>query len=348
MSDVEQVRGARWNRVGERGSAAGLRLMVWIFRLLGRRTALALLYPIIAYFFATGGGARRASLAYLRRVQDFGVACGAQVFARTPGLAHSFQHFLAFGEAIVDRISLWLGRTERCVTVWHGEDRKKFLELLAHNHGAVLLSAHFGNIEVLRALSRERAGIVVNALMYTLHAQRFNSVLREVNPSAAMRLVPLESISIDTAIVLRERLAAGEFVTMLADRVAAGAPERQVEVSFLGGTAAFPEGPFILASLLEAPVYTIFAVRRSDFTYEIFFDLLAERVSLPRAGRAEALRGYVEKFVHVLERRCLEAPYQWFNFYDFWLPHAAAGGGDVLLSGAVGAVESGPSRARSG
>ena len=44
----------------------------------------------------------------------------------------------------------------------------------------------------------------------------------------------------------------------------------------------------------------------------------AERIDLPRGRRDELLRECVARYTAVLEEFCLEQPYQWFNFYDFW------------------------------
>ena len=47
---------------------------------------------------------------------------------------------------------------------------------------------------------------------------------------------------------------------------------------------------------------------------------LAERAILPRGRRAEALARYAAAYASRLEKRVLEDPFQWYNFYDFWRP----------------------------
>ena len=67
------VRDRHWSRMAERGTLLGLKTVSWTYRLLGRRTALILLWPVTAYFFVTGRTARKASLKYLRKVyKNFG------------------------------------------------------------------------------------------------------------------------------------------------------------------------------------------------------------------------------------------------------------------------------------
>ena len=309
-----------WSAVQERGSTLGLRFMVTVFRFLGRRICLVLLAPVIGYFFVTGRGSRKASLDYLTRVSVYrqkNAHPSSNACFSAPNLWESYCHFYEFGRAVVDRVALWMGDRNFYLS-WHDKQRDEFLKLLDARQGALLLGAHLGNVEVLRALSQERFGMRVNAFMYTKHAASFNTVLRKLNPDSGIRLIPLESVSASTAIELNERIAKGEFVSMLADRVAAGSRDRVLTVPFLGKGATFPIGPFIFASLLNAPVYLIFALRTGDASYEIHFEKFADRIAIPRKDRESALIALLHQFVARLEYYCALAPYQWFNFYDFW------------------------------
>ena len=47
-----------WHERGERGSALGMRITVWLYRTVGRRAAELLVWPIVAYFFLTDRAAR--------------------------------------------------------------------------------------------------------------------------------------------------------------------------------------------------------------------------------------------------------------------------------------------------
>ena len=99
------TRAAAWHRRAEVGSTAGMRVTVWFYRHLGRRVARALLVPIVAYFWATGAGARAASRAYLARVAE-----DPEAAARLGGRGSPFRHFHAFALSILDRVGFWLGQ----------------------------------------------------------------------------------------------------------------------------------------------------------------------------------------------------------------------------------------------
>ena len=54
-----------WANVAERGSLRALALLRGWYGLFGRRASVALLLPIVTYFYLTGRGSRRASRDYL-------------------------------------------------------------------------------------------------------------------------------------------------------------------------------------------------------------------------------------------------------------------------------------------
>jgi predicted LPLAT superfamily acyltransferase len=111
----------------------------------------------------------------------------------------------------------------------------------------------------------------------------------------------------------------GEVIALLADRMPpGGAAERAVPVRFLGDEAFLPESPFRLAAALGCPVVFMVSVRTGPGAYEVRVEPLAERFELPRRDRAGALARYAQAYASALERHCLSAPLQWFNFFDFW------------------------------
>jgi predicted LPLAT superfamily acyltransferase len=142
-------------------------------------------------------------------------------------------------------------------------------------------------------------------------------VLTRANPAVAENVVEVDTLGPDTAIALRERVERGEVLVIAGDRTPPSDNGRVVQAEFLGAPANFPEGPFVLAHLLECPVYLLVCLREQG-RYRVHLEPLAERVRLPRGARAAALRDHVQDFAGRLERHCLRAPLQWFNFYDFW------------------------------
>ena len=114
-----------------------------------------------------------------------------------------------------------------------------------------------------------------------------------------------------------ERVERGEFVVIAGDRVPVSDNPRVALAPFLGQTAAFPVGPYVMASVLGCPLYTMFATREGD-SYGLHFERLREQVALPRKGREAALAELAGEYAARLEHHARRAPLDWFNFYDFW------------------------------
>jgi predicted LPLAT superfamily acyltransferase len=118
------------------------------------------------------------------------------------------------------------------------------------------------------------------------------------------------------ALDLRERVDRGEWVVITGDRVPVHGG-RTVDVTFLGDQAPLPIGPYVMASLLDCPVYLMFVLRR-DGRNHAYFEPFAERVELPRPSREAALTAYAQNYAERVEHYLRLAPLEWFNYYAFW------------------------------
>jgi predicted LPLAT superfamily acyltransferase len=305
----ERVQG-HWARMPERGTRFGLRFLTACYRLVGERLLGLALYPVVAYFLLTGGVARRASMDYFARLRRF--SGGA---TPAPGWRTSFRHMRAFAVSALHKVGAWAGRLDSIEVRF--PDRTRLDELLSRGRGALLLGAHFGNLEMTRAMATQRWGAKVTAIVYSQHAAAFRDALEAASPEFAANLVHVGEIGPDTVLLLRDKIERGELVVIAGDRTPAAENDRVCTVDFLGSPAQFAQGPFLLAHLLECPVHLLFCPREGD-GYRIYLEPFAERIELPRASRTEALHDYAQRYAARLETLCVQSPYQWFNFYDYW------------------------------
>ncbi|AJQ55791.1 TPA: glycosyltransferase family 2 protein [Aeromonas hydrophila] len=305
-------RRTHWSRTPERGSLLGMQIMLTSYRLLGRRGFSLLLYPVIGYFWLTGRAQRQASQAYLTRLESFADASGVALPAEPRS---SFRHFLRFGEAALDKLAGWRGDiTEQEVELVGAEH---YQAAINSGQGVLLLGSHLGDLELCRALGSRKQGLRINALVFTRHAARFNALLKQINPDSHLNLIQVQELGADTAILLKEKLERGEWVVIVGDRTSVTREKRVIWADFLGAPAPFPLGPFVLSSVLGCPVYLMFGLKEQG-RFRVHFEPFADGQPLPRQGRQQILASRVQAYADRLQHHCLQAPLDWFNFFDFW------------------------------
>lgn len=290
-----------WTTRQERGAVVTIRFMVWVAMRLGRSAARLLLHPITAYFVLFSTHARRASRDYLERV-----------LGRSVRLADIYRHYHEFACCILDRVYLLNDRADLFDLNIHGED--VLFDLSESGAGCMLFGAHLGSFEVLRLIGRQRQDLRVSVVMYEDNARKINSVLNAINPELSMDIISLGRPS--AMIEIGERLASGGFVGVLADRSLN--LDEQVKLPFLGTEAPFATGPFRVALLMKQPVVMMVGLYRGGRRYDIYFERLFDPSEIAQGRRADALKDAMARYVERLEYYCRIAPYNWFNFYDFW------------------------------
>jgi len=144
-----------------------------------------------------------------------------------------------------------------------------------------------------------------------------------VAPEIEASLIHVDPSSVASVFTIRERLRRGEHVAILADRIEVGDRDRAMPARLLGGRVLLPQAPILLAGLLGCPLVTVVALRDGPGRYEVFVDVLAERLTLPRKGRDDAVAEVLGAYAASLEQHCLRKPYQWFNFFDYWQDEAS-------------------------
>lgn len=309
---VAQKEERHWAELGERGTVLGFRILSTLHSLLGPYVVRLILVPVVAYFFLTHAQARRASRQYLARARPFAQRAGAGDLS--PSGYNVWRHFWHYAVANMDMFAAWHDPTAVRLEF---PKRERFAAALQEGRGLLLLSAHLGNLELTRALATQLTGLKINALVYTRHAEKSNQVLEEINEAYTLRLIQVSEIGTDTAVMLRDKIQAGEVVVIVGDRTPVSAGSQVVRAEFLGQTALFAVGPYVLAHVLECPVYLFFCVEE-DGRYVVHLEPFAERIHLQRRERREALKGLVAHYAARLADYTARYPLQWYNFYDFW------------------------------
>jgi predicted LPLAT superfamily acyltransferase len=292
-----------WAERGERGATAAIRCIVWLALRLGRPATRLLLYPICLYFLAFSSGAHRASEQYLRRA-----------LGRTPSFVDRFRHYHCFAACVLDRVYLLNDQLDLFDLRTAGEDIAQ--AEIDRDEGCFLFGAHLGSFEILRALGHRQPGLKLSLLMYEENARKINSALNAVNPNLTIEVIALGQSG--SMLAVKQRLDQGHMIGILADRGLATEGEEHLSVNFLGAPALFPLGPFRLAALLQRRIVLMTGLYRGGARYDVYFERLADFTNVANGDRPEAVERAIRDYVGRLEHFCRRAPYNWFNFYEFW------------------------------
>ncbi len=299
---------ANWLSRRERGTVLGIRAAFRFATLVGRTPTKLLVAAIALWYRLFDRRAVRSSRDWLRRVTG-----------RQPGFWAIYRHLRTFAQVTLDRAFLLTGRTRGLTFTRTG------LELLARQQatgrGAVLIGAHLGSYEAMRAGGRHD-DLRIRIVGYFANARMINELMHELNPTWQTQVIHLGEDPVNVMANVQEAIDRGDFVAMMADRT--GLNERTVEATFLGDPAAFNSGPFLLASILRCPVYLVFGIYRAPNRYELHCEQFADRIDVPRRDRAGALRRWAQAYADRVAHHARQAPDNWFNFFDFWAPRAEA------------------------
>ncbi len=291
----------QWTELPERGTRSALLLIRWIARVLGRTFACALLWPVAAYFLATGHVQRKASRAFLSRA-----------LGRPPGIFEQLKHFHCYSVTVLDRVYLLDGHTDRFDVCLH--NREVALAHMSNERGCLLLGAHVGSFEIMRAIGITHKGFPLRILMNETHNSVIASVFNEQNPQMAGSIIPLGAT--DALLRAKESVDEGYMLGALGDRVLN--TDKVLSCPFFGDDAQFPLGPISLAAALQVPVVLFVSLYRGGNRYDVHFETLSEGITSDRRERRAQIDACTRLYARRLEYFVNLAPNNWFNFYDFW------------------------------
>jgi len=262
-----------------------------------------LLYPIVGYFLLTAGAVRQSSVGYLRRV-----------LGHEPGWRDQARHFFAFASCALDRVFLLGGGRQQLDVKEHRHG--PILEI-ARGGGCILLVSHIGSFEALRINGTQDHRLSVRVLMDRAHNPMVTQMLEALNPELAANVIDASTRGPELVLTLKQALAAGHVIGIMGDRLREDEPATEVEL--LGGRVRLPMSPWILAGVLGVPVLLGFGLYRGGRRYDCHYEVFERRVQIPRADRAAAVQACAQRYADRLAHYARSAPYNWFNFYDFWL-----------------------------
>ena len=241
---------------------------------------------------------RKTAYSYFREIHKYGKFKAAWA---------TYINHCKFAQVVIDKFAMYAGK-KFDVTV---EGMDKFNALAAGDEGFLHLSSHIGNYEIAGyTLVSEKK--TINAVVY---AHEKASVMENRNNMFTKTNIKMITLKEDMSHLFEidQALCNGDIVSFPTDRFMG--QTKCIETFFLGKTAKFPQGPFSVAAMRGLNVLGVNVMKTGLTKYKIYVTPLNYDKEQPRK---EQIRQLSEAYVAELEKRVLEYPTQWYNFFDFW------------------------------
>ncbi|MGL5408440.1 MAG: glycosyltransferase, partial [Shewanella sp.] len=144
-----------WSKRKEQGTRLGIKILLAVYRMFGRKVFDLILKLVMRYYHLTGKSARQASEIYLKQLQQH----AKQQSITLPQPLDSYQHLLSFGRTMLDKLAAWQGDFSVDNLTLHGQHHVK--EIAEKQQGVVIIGSHLGNIELCRALGRRHSHVKI-------------------------------------------------------------------------------------------------------------------------------------------------------------------------------------------
>ncbi len=287
----------KWYQQKEQAAGEKRLYITWkIYKIFGKK-AVKLLAIFITFFAFWGAkDARRNSKKYL------------EIIGIKPSLPNIFKHFLEYSYSLVDKMEVFSGNYNSKKIIFDNETDRISMENDFKN-GIFFICSHLGNIDIMRALLQEY-NVHVNVFLSAEQCKIFNNFIRQISIPTAITTYPVENITINTSIEIKDKLSKGEIVFMAGDRTSKNSINK--DIKFFDKKIQIPLGTFKFAKLMDCPIYYVCALRENN-TYRIYMKKL---VSLPTTSLN--INKMQQEYADFLEKHTLLAPYQFFHFYDLF------------------------------
>jgi KDO2-lipid IV(A) lauroyltransferase len=202
-----------------------------------------------------------------------------------------------------------------------GMDKKEIINILPAGNadlikrkyeegkGVILLSAHFGNWELIAASVSARINIPLHIVVKPQRNPYVNEWMNKVRTKWNNKIIPL-GVSIRQ---VYKEIKNKNLVAMVADQ---RGPYEGIRLKFFGINTAVYSGPAILAIKTGAPIIYGLTIRQPDYSYKVVLEEI-DLSGLPETEEEKILE-ISRRHTSFLEKYIKQHPEQWFWMHKRW------------------------------
>jgi len=278
------------------------RLGNWVMRALppGVRYPLAAVTGRCAFVLMP----RRRKVAFENFAQVLGLPSNDPLVRRTA--QHAFGNYF---KLFADFMLMFSLKPEEIRRMVRPEGRERLDRVLAEKKGAIVVTAHVSNWDLLAAASAVY-GYPISAVTNELPNSGLNDLVVAARERIGMKMISLGPGSLRQ--ILRA-LARGEVVALASDLYSG---DRGVRVEFFNRPALFPSGPAAIALKTGAPILPVWIRRQPN---NLYVAEVEEPIEVSRTGDNQRdIQVTTERIVRFFERIIRREPDQWLVFLPVW------------------------------
>jgi KDO2-lipid IV(A) lauroyltransferase len=175
--------------------------------------------------------------------------------------------------------------------------------------GLIILSAHFGNWELMSPGIVLTFGFPGSAIAKTQANPLVDRTINKWRTLFGSRVIPMETSLREVLKALHNKEAVG----LVADQAA---PKENVRVEFFGTMVPTHQGPSVFSLKLGSPMVSVFSVRRTDGTYDaIVQEVPSEDL---KGDSQENVDELTQRHVRILEEIIRKHPDHWMWQHKRW------------------------------
>ena len=289
---------SRWQGKSK-GTSAGYKIFVFLINTAGLKGAYFLLRFVTLYYFFFSPSTSHYILDLYRNILKFSI---------TKSWAGLYRNYYNLGQTLIDKVAIMSGAKTNFTFHFDGEEHLR--AMIAGKKGGLLLSGHLGNWEAAGHLLK-RLNTRIHIVMFDGEDAQIKQYMEEVTGPKTFNIIFVKN-DLSHIFKINEALALNEVVCMHADRFLPG--NKTITTNFFGKPAQFPEGPFLLALKLNAPVAFVYAFKEGSQHYHLY----STPIMTYNSREGDTVQRVVTEYSKSMEEMTRAYPEQWFNYYNFW------------------------------
>ncbi len=280
-----------------RGTVLGYKIYIFFIKYLGLNASYFLLNFVVLYFCFFSSKSTKAIYSYLKNRQGY---------SALKSFFNIYKSYYRFGQTLIDKTAISAGFKDRFTYEFDGIE--KIEQLLEQKRGGILLSAHVGNFEVAEFFLEDVNAInSISLVTWDQEHRKIKEYMESVTSKSDIKFILIKD-DMSHIFEIHQAISKGELVCFTGDRYIEGS--KFLEETFMGATAQFPMGPYLLASKLKVPVLFVYVMKESKKHYHLY----ARSIEVKRGDAQGILKAYTQNLEWILKKY----PLQWFNYFDFW------------------------------